>query len=155
MTSGYASFCVQAVQKELYQCWRLWFCVCVAVWGTAQPWVGLELCRAGCHCRRVCVWHVVAGGGGSLYVLCVTRTWPGVLWRHRVEMTTSIGAAHGREFAPLCGFEGHVLGVGGPLVPRLTPSSLLVLSPWLRGSGLCPARMEPAALLMCTSLPHE
>lgn len=121
VTSGYASFCVPAVQKELDQCRRLWFCVCVAVWGTAQLWVGLGLCRAGCHCRRVCVWHVVAGGGGSVYVLCVTRTWPGVLWRHRVEMTTSIGAAHGREFALLCGFEGHVLGVGGPLVPEAHP----------------------------------
>lgn len=73
MTPDYDGFCVQGVWKELYRGRRLWLCVCgyvcmcvwlcvamcvcvcVAVWGRAQPRVGLGLCRGGCYCRCVCV----------------------------------------------------------------------------------------------------
>ena len=122
---------------------------CVAVWEQhSRGWVWVPAMGAVTVGVFMCD---VAGGRGFCVCVCDLCTWL-VCLQVQGRSDHAYGAAHSSERAGLCVFEGHVLTVGAP---RLSPSHLPVFSPWVRGSGLCPARMEPAALLACTSLAHE
>ena len=111
------------------------------------------VCVCGCVCMRECVavrdqhshgWVWVSamgavtvgvfmcdmwlGGGGSVCVcvcvcVCVTCTWL-VCLQAQGGSDHAHGAAHSRERAGLCVFEGHVLTVGaGPPVSQAHPIS--------------------------------